>query len=365
MKPRLAFLVSGPPESAMGERARAFASRLAADFECTLLFGQGGRLGSGLGFLRELRRLRPDVVYLVDLSAAGAVAGLAWRLLSRARLAVDTGDAIYALARSAGLRGPVGLALTWLLERVGLAAADLVVVRGTCHREVLAARGIAAEVIQDGVDTATFRPREASALRASLGLEGKLVVGLVGSSVWSPRLRICYGWDLVEAVGLLRDLPVAGLLVGDGSGIPMLQARCRELGIEDRVRFVGRIPFAELSEYVSAMDVCVSTQTNDLAGQVRTTGKLPLYLAAGRFVLASEVGEAALVLDRSMLLPYAGTVDREYPTRLAERIRALAASPGALRVADRQRDLARRHFDYDRQGEGLRAALLRVNQRYP
>lgn len=345
MTPRLAFLVNGPPESAMGERARAFAARLPG-FDCAVLHREGGRLGAAVRFLSALRRLRPQVAYAVDLAAATVAAGLAWRLLSRGRLVVDTGDAIFALARSAGLRGPVGLALTWLLERIGLAAADLVIVRGTRHREVLAARGIAAEVIPDGVDASAFAPRDASALRARLGLEGKLVVGLVGTSAWSPRLGICYGWDLVEAIGLLRDLPVAGLVVGDGTGIPVLRARCRELGVEDRVRFAGRVPYAELPGYLSAMDVCLSTQTDDVVGQVRTTGKLPLYLAAGRYVLASAVGEAALALEPSMLVPYHGTVDREYPRRLAERIRALAASPERLRVADAQRELARRRFDY-------------------
>lgn len=356
MRPRLAFLVNGPPESAMGERARAFAARLDA-FECTVLYREGGRLDAALRFFAGLRRLQPRVTYALDLAAATVSAGIAWRAFRGGRLVVDTGDAVFALARSTGLRGPVGLALTWLLERVGLAAADLVVVRGTRHRELLAARGISAEVIPDGVDTAACGPRDASALRARMGLHDKFVLGLVGTSVWSHRLGICYGWDLIEAIGLLRDLPVAGLVVGDGSGIPFLQARCRELGIADRVRFPGRVPYAELPEYLSAMDVCISTQTNDVAGRVRTTGKLPLYLAAGRFVLASAVGEASLVLDPSMLVPYSGTVDREYPSRLAERIRALVAAPERLRVGERQRDLARRHFDHARLAERLGAAL--------
>jgi hypothetical protein len=50
------------------------------------------------------------------------------------------------------------------------------------------------------------------------------------------------------------------------------------------------------------MDICLSTQTNDVVGWVRTTGKLPLYLAAGRYVLASRVGEAARVLPEEMLV---------------------------------------------------------------
>ena len=113
------------------------------------------------------------------------------------------------------------------------------------------------------------------------------------------------------------------------------------LGVEDRIVFAGRRPLAELPEILSACDVCLSTQTNDIPGNVRTTGKLPLYLACGRYVLASRVGEAARVLPGEMLVPYEGTVDKEYPSRLAERVRALAAAPSRLSLgAQRHRDRA-------------------------
>src|SRR5439155_17871072 len=108
---------------------------------------------------------------------------------------------------------------------------------------------------------------------------------------------------------------VKGVVIGDGSGLPILRARCREYGIEDRVLFLGRLPYEELPRYLGLIDVCLSTQTNDLVGQVRTTGKLPLYLAAGRYVLASRVGEAARVLDADMLVDHDGQVDTGYPQR--------------------------------------------------
>jgi glycosyltransferase involved in cell wall biosynthesis len=76
------------------------------------------------------------------------------------------------------------------------------------------------------------------------------------------------------------------------------------------------------------MDVALSTQTNDLVGQVRTTGKLPLYLACGLPVLASHVGEAAALLGPvGWTLPYHGVVDRDYPTRLAEKIEVWRLDP--------------------------------------
>src|SRR4029079_2086776 len=187
--------------------------------------------------------------------------------------------------------------------------------------------------------------------------------GLVGSHVWNPTLGIAYGWDLIEMLAHLRDLPVRGLLVGDGSGIEHLRERARVLGVQHRVVFAGRRPLAELPEILSACDVCLSTQSNDIPGNVRTTGKLPLYLACGRYVLASRVGEAARVLPGEMLVPYEGTVDKGYPSRLAERVRALAAAPGRLSLGAGGVAIARQHFDYDMLAGRLETVLTRVARR--
>ncbi|MBK6425572.1 MAG: hypothetical protein IPF82_05030 [Blastocatellia bacterium] len=108
----------------------------------------------------------------------------------------------------------------------------------------------------------------------------------------------------------MRDRPVAGVMIGGGTGIDHLRARCAELGIGDRVRFVGFVPYGELPKYLGAMDFCLSTQTNDIPGRVRTTGKLPLYLAAGGVILASRVGEAALALDPRQLVEYEASLIR-------------------------------------------------------
>ena len=119
------------------------------------------------------------------------------------------------------------------------------------------------------------------------------------------------------------------------------------LGVSERVKFVGRIESADLLPYLLAMDVCVSTQSNDTPGWVRTTGKLPLYLAAGRYVVATDVGEAHRVLPGvGCLLPYAGVRDDEHPRRLADHLRRLATNRLLLMRADSGRDVFAREFDY-------------------
>ena len=343
---RVAYIVNGDFESAMGYRARALAACLQTRYDISIAYREGNKLIALFRFLKFLRAARPQLSYVFDMSYSGVLAAWLYRQLFRSRLIIDTGDVIYELARSVGNRSKVGLLFTRWLERFSLKVADGIVVRGTFHRQFLMERGYRAEVVQDGVEAQAFAPRKVDALRKEHGLDNVLTIGLIGSSVWSERLQMCYGWELVETLHLLKDAPVKGIIIGDGSGIAHLKARCREYAIEDKILFLGYVPFSQLPQYLMLMDVCLSTQSNDLVGRVRTTGKLPLYLAAGRYVLASRVGEAALVLDEEMLIAYEGVKDELYPQKLADRIKLILKEPARLQSGAANVALAQKHFDY-------------------
>jgi glycosyltransferase involved in cell wall biosynthesis len=107
------------------------------------------------------------------------------------------------------------------------------------------------------------------------------------------------------------------------------------------------------------MDVAVSTQTNDLVGAVRTTGKLPLYLACGCPVLASDVGEAKRLLGPlGWTIPYNGVVDSRYPQRLAGAVEELRADPAEVerRRADAL-ELHQREYDATKIRRRIRALI--------
>ncbi|HEV2903785.1 MAG TPA: hypothetical protein VGW32_01995 [Pyrinomonadaceae bacterium] len=357
---RVAFIVNGDANSAMAQRAQAFARHM-SEHDIQIAYRSQNKVASIFSFLWFLLRMQPSVTYVFDISYSGVIAAALYRLTFGNRLVIDTGDAITALARSMD-RGRLALLLTTLLERFALSVADRVIVRGSFHRELLARDGITAEVIQDGVDVAAFASEDVGDLRKQNGLDGVLTIGLVGSSVWSEKLQMCYGWELVETMRLLKGKPVKGILIGGGSGIAHLKARCREYGIEDNMFFLDHVPYQQLPRYLSLMDICLSTQTNDVVGNVRTTGKLPLYLASGRFILASNVGEAARVLPKEMLVEYDGVKDENYPAKLAARIESILAN----RRIDSERELsvalARRHFDYSnlaRRAERVIAGVLK------
>jgi glycosyltransferase involved in cell wall biosynthesis len=268
---------------------------------------------------------------------------------------LDTGDAAYELAKSTGSHRGARLVAVRLGERLALALASHVVVRGRAHLELLP--GKPATFVPDVAPPAAA-PLDGTALRRELDLEGRFVAGLVGSLVWAPRLERCYGWDLVEALpGASAD--VVALIVGDGSGQDWLERRARELGVLDRCRFVGRQPSDRVAEYIAAMDVGTSTQTNDPVGRVRTTGKLPLYLACGRPVVASHVGEAARLLGPlGWTVRYDGTTDPEFPARLAAKLNDWPRDGDATRTRrEAALELAAREFGTERWGSLLADVL--------
>lgn len=358
IKPTITFLINGGPTGPLSTRAEAFAERLKGQYDIHLLYRSEHKISSLLRFAVTLFRLRPSLSYVFDMGYSGVLAAALYKLWANNRVVIDTGDVIYELAKSLGTRSRIGLWLTQQLEKLSLIIADHLIVRGTRHQQWLRSQGISrVEVIQDGVDVESFQSAEATALRRQLALDKVLTIGLIGTSVWNEQWDMGYGWELVETLRLLRDEPVKGILIGDGDGIPRLKARCREYGIEENMLFLGHVPYEQLPLYLDLIDVCLSTQTNDLVGQVRTTGKLPLYLAAGRFILATRVGEAARVLDDDMLVDYEGVKDTQYPQRLAERIRAILCDRTQLERGQRNRRVAAEHFDYDVLAERLKRVI--------
>lgn len=345
--PRITFWIHGKPGAVEGIRARALAADLPAD-NVQWLWRDGGRWATRKHWAAGTRAFRPDLLYVLNTANPGALlaSGISRRL--RIPYILDTGDAIYEMAKRSGVGAGWRLPFLRFFENHAQRHARTIVVRGTRHREHLLALGHPrVELIRDGYseqqDVPAARIHE---LRQRLGLGSDFVVGLMGSLVWSPRLQCCYGWDLVRALPSLRELSVKALVIGDGNGLDWLRAEARRLGVADRVVFAGRIPYAEVPAHLRVMEIALSTQTNNLPGQVRTTGKVPEYMAAGRFILASRVGEATLLLPEPMLVDFDGEMDPAYPGKLAARIRQVHSSPALLALRDSLPDIAARECSY-------------------
>lgn len=312
------FLVNGSRGSAAGVRAERIAAALdgvAPQIAC--------RPSNGRGVLtlgRSVRRTRADLVYAMDLGVGPVAAALARR--RNTPFVVDTGDAPADFFRQVQA-SRARVAAAEILERVGYGTAARVIVRGPYHVEALKRRGYPVSLVPDGVDLDVFAPRDVSGLRSRMGLSDVLTVGMQGHFTWYPKLGGGMGCELIRALAYLGP-NVHAILIGSGPGLGQLRALAQSLGVSDKLTVLGQLPYERLPEALSLCDVAVLTQTDDPSSWIRTTGKLPGYLANGRYILASRVGTAADLLPEEMLIDYHGAWDGSYPERLAERLDALA-----------------------------------------
>jgi len=329
-RPAVTCLVHGGADSIEAVRLRGLSQRVSPG-AIRFLYRTPDRRATWSGWAQDLDAFPPDLVYVLNTALPGAPLAVWKRTFRRLPYVLDTGDVIFEMARRSGIGAGWRLPVLWAVEQLAWRCAHRIVVRGTRHKEYLEARGLRAALVRDGYAIQqSVSTDSVQSLRTRLGLKGKWVVGLMGSLVWSPRLQICYGWDLIRALPSLRDLPISVLIIGDGNGRQWLESEATRLGVRDLVTFTGRIPYAEVPAHMRLLDVALSTQTNNLPGQVRTTGKVPEYMAAGCFILASKVGEAELLLPPEMVIPFNGEVDTDYPGRLAARIREVLTTPGML-----------------------------------
>ena len=96
---RVAFVVNGTPGSPMGSRAQAFARELEGALDVSLMYRQPRKVRAIGEMVAALRSSRPEAVYVFDLAYSGVVASALHALGARCPWVVDTGDAIFALAR--------------------------------------------------------------------------------------------------------------------------------------------------------------------------------------------------------------------------------------------------------------------------
>jgi glycogen synthase len=176
---------------------------------------------------------------------------------------------------------------TWALRR----AQGVAVICEGLRRDI-ESRGIAREhitVIPNAVDVDQFAfdaPADIQ-LRHQLGLEGKTVLGFLGSFYAYEGLDI-----LLDAVAqLLPENPnLRVLLAGGGPEEASLKELAAQLGVAHAILFTGRIPHAEIARYYSLVDVLVYPRASMRLTELVTPLKPLEAMALGRVVVASDVG---------------------------------------------------------------------------
>lgn len=264
---------------------------------------------------RAMRRLAPDLVYTRHARYDVATLAAARRAGVPSVLEVNS---LFSAGLYPQFEPPALNRLARRLEVRALQLATLVVAVSSPLAEQVRALGTGPVlVLPNGVDPQRFDPRRVDrvGVRTRLGLGDQLTVG------WCGILRDWHGLELL--LEAMKQLPDALLLVvGDGRARPALVQRAASLGLGERVIVTGRVPHAEMPEYLSAMDIAV---VPDERTGVASPMKLLEYMAMARAVVAPRLKNIEEVAqhDRDALLFTPGSV-----RDLASMLQLLAGDPG-------------------------------------
>ncbi len=226
----------------------------------------------------QVWRLRPQALWAVMASYAGAASWIAERLLGVPyALMLQEGDDLSALERRLGvLRAP----FKWIF-RDATAVHAIAPFLGDWARDHGARAAVI--VIPNGVDVAAFKISDAERTAGRLHVRHELNIPPDADVVLTiSRLVIKNGIaDLISAV---KHIPTAHLIVvGDGELRDPLAVQAAE--VRDRIHFVGTQPPAEIKKYAAASDIFCRPSLSEGLGIVFLEA-----MAMGLPVVATRVG---------------------------------------------------------------------------
>ncbi|MDH5376781.1 MAG: glycosyltransferase, exosortase A system-associated [Gammaproteobacteria bacterium] len=159
-------------------------------------------------------------------------------------------------------------------------------------RQDIIARGIPdskVTVIQNSVDPHKFEygQKANETLRSELGLDGKKVIGFIGSFYAYEGIPL-----IVEAMPeLIKEFPdLRFLLVGGGPQEQTIRSKIEELELNDHVLLTGRVPHEQVQNYYNLVDIFVYPRLAMRLTDLVTPLKPLEAMAQGRLVIASDVG---------------------------------------------------------------------------
>lgn len=184
------------------------------------------------------------------------------------------------------VRGQVLVSLAVKIERYVFQIADAIIVVSPFLKREIEALGIDGDkiyVVPNGADPELFSPKLKNAhLKAQHDIEEEtMVVGFIGWFV---------GWHKVEHLidafaRVCKGKNARLLIIGDGNLKEEYIAAAERAGIAGQLIMPGAVPYEDVPEYISIMDICVIPASN----QYRSPIKLFEYMAMEKPVLAPRL----------------------------------------------------------------------------
>jgi D-inositol-3-phosphate glycosyltransferase len=205
------------------------------------------------------------------------------------------------------------------------------------------------KVVHPGVDHKLFSPGDRAAARAQLGLGGEAVLLYAGRI--QPLKGLSLALRAVEQLAPGLDRGLALVVVGGASGrggvgeLGRLNSLASQLGIEDRVRFVGAQPHERLPTFYRAADVVVVCSYSESFGLAALEAH-----ACGTPVVGTAVGGLSHIVRDGVSGFLVGSRD---PTEFAARLKTLLSDEEVRRSFASAATASASEFSWDATANAL------------
>lgn len=243
------------------------------------------------------RARRADVIYCYHPPMTVGVAAAVSGLLRRTPFVIDIQDMWPETLAATGMVGQsrvltvIGAMCGWVYRR-----AAHIVVLSPGFASSLATKGVPANkvsVIYNWADEASVNSVSSTAAIATGG----------------GRFQILFAGNMGKAQGLDAVLDAARivahnsgevdfLFLGGGVETDRLKKRLSDEAI-DNVRFLPRVPMAEVGAYLHAADCLLVCLRDDPLFRITVPSKTQAYMAVGKPILMSVAGDAAALVEKS------------------------------------------------------------------
>jgi glycosyltransferase involved in cell wall biosynthesis len=240
--------------------------------------------------------------------------------------------------------------LLWL-ERMTYAAADRVISTNESYKAFAIRRGrrdpADVAVVRSGPDTAQMRPVYPEKPRQP-GTVQLAYLGIMGPQDGVDQVLMV----MAELRRRGRD-EVHAVLMGFGDCLDDLRAQCTEMGLEDRVRFTGRVDRKAIGEYLSSSDIGVCPDLKTPLNDVSTMNKTMEYMAYALPSVSFDLVETRVSGGESVL--YVPSGDVAAFTDEVERL--ITDAPLRVRLAKAARRRVSEQLDWRAQAEVYRGVF--------
>lgn len=203
--------------------------------------------------------------------------------------------------------------------------------------------------LPNGSDVEALRPIPRAEARRALGWpEDVLIIGYVGAIFQRDSRLMAQAFDQI-----CRREPMARLLLVGYCNIAVEDL----VAAPNAVKRSGHISYSEINHYLAACDVCWLPMRDSGANRGRFPLKINDYMAVGRPVVTTAVGDVAELVRRGKF----GLLAEDHPDDLARQVLALLRDPERCEAMGRRaRRLAETEFTWDQIGGKLEGFYQQV-----